>query len=325
MAVSIRPTLKFQSGGETPDESYLPNYMNLPEIPVKEEEEEDPMDEFKFRARSSNLHEVFSIMRGNDDDKYFKFIDLLGTFSHTETGRNNINAKNGKDGKPTSSAKGIYQMTDAAFKVDKQRIRNALKAYPELNRDIFKNIFAVDDIKKLSKQDQSILTFMHIHYSPTIPFTQYLEGTTEEEDTANIIKVYDGWVGDPNGSVYANNEHLKNLSNKRKEIQKKHLNRLDTLVPYVFNEEEKEEDEPEFVKRHNREREVKLRNGGLLYQAASPSKNTKKGYIPNLETALKQGKKSKKALDKHSLKPKNKKTKPAKKVNGIGLQSLKIK
>jgi len=213
---------KYSPNPDNPYNSINPSLMFVPEDTP--EEPINPLQQF-------NLYKVFDKVRGASDGKFEKFINLLGTISHTETRRKNIRAHFKKNkAEPTSSAKGFFQITNEAFRVDKNRINNAIRDY-DLDPALFGNIRDVDDIRELSAEDQAIVAFLHMHYSKKIPLTNYLAGKADEK------AIYIGWVSDykdPAKSTYVNNEHLKNLKSKQAEIEKGNLNEQSKIEDFLF-------------------------------------------------------------------------------------------
>jgi len=251
-----------------------------------------PNEQGLATARSSELNDLFTILRGNDPDEYVDFLKLLGTVSYAETRRKNIRASiSKKTGKPLSSAKGYFQLTNDAFTTDKQRIRNTIKKY-KLNKKSFETILNAKDIRELSAEDQAKLALVHMHYSTKIPLTNYLKGISTIQD------VYKGWVGDSFGKVYKNNEHIKNLNNKISEIEKDNLNSLDYIVPFLFrspgtefkNLSEKDQiDTSEWTLR--KEKAIKAQAGGTVYNGVP--RHIKRDSSPDKSKDLKKAVKRK--------------------------------
>lgn len=192
-------------------------------------------DSKKDLAEGTNLQSLFTTLRGDDPEDFTKFIDVLGTVSYTETGRKNIRASiNTKTGRPSSSAKGYFQMTDDSFDTNKQRMLNVIKKY-NLDPDRFEKILKAKDVRELSAEDQSILALVHMHYSPKIPLTSYLKRDIPMEE------LYRGWVGDTSNKVYKNDEHIKNLRKKMSEIKEGKYNNYKEVTDFIYNSKDEHE------------------------------------------------------------------------------------
>jgi len=173
------------------------------------------------RATNSKLMSAWRKMKGSEEG-FDKFVRLLGSVSFAETKRKNIKTK-AKGG----SANGYFQFIDDAFVTDQQRARNAVKDYG-IDPKLFENILSAKRIEDLSVEDQALMAMLHMNYSKKIPLNGFLAGTNSEED------IYRGWVGDVNGKVYKNDEHIKNWRKKKVDAVKEGVSDDSSVMDFLW-------------------------------------------------------------------------------------------
>jgi len=207
------------------------------------------------RATNSKLMTAWRKMKGGEEG-FDKFVRLLGSVSFAETKRKNI--KTTAEG---GTANGYFQFIDDAFIVNQQRAKNAIKEY-DLDPKLFDNILKAKNVEDLGVEDQALMALLHMNYSKKIPLNGFLAGQNSEED------MYRGWVGDVNGKVYKNDEHMKNFKQKKVDAANEGVNTDESIMGFLWGD-------PVYQKRDVKSSaympmvrdNTKIKNnGGILYK-----------------------------------------------------------